>query len=197
MSGVIAGWWNKDSRAAETYVATNIDALGPETAMMMATRLFSKDPQHATDWINQLSNVEARRSADSAIATQLSLSDPKKASEWAASLPDEVREAVMRGPISIWARNDPQAAAQWLNGLTGRVRDEAVGVYSSALAAKDPATALTWAASASSVQIQDQIMERIVAGWMRRSPNDATAWIQASTLAETQKARLLALGPKK
>lgn len=196
MSGVIRGWWENDPRSAEAYVAAHFDTLGLETVMGITGELYRLDPERAKDWANSLP-VEARRNADSFIGTRMVDADPKAASEWAASLPDEVRTRPLESVISKWARNDLQAAGQWINDRNGVVRDEALSAYSSTMAFKDPATALTVAATVSDPKIQSATIDRIVSGWMRRSPNDATAWIQNSALADSEKTRLLALPPRR
>ena len=192
MSGVIRGWWENDPRSAEAYVAAHLDSLGLETVMGITSELYRLDPERAKDWANSLP-LEARRNADSFIGTRMVDADPKAASEWAASLPDEVRTRPLESVISKWARNDLQAAGQWINDRSGVVRDEALSAYSSTMAFKDPATALTVAATVADPKIQNATVDRIITGWMRRSPNDATAWIQNSALADSEKTRLLAL----
>ena len=197
MSGVIAGWWAKDPTSAEAYVASQINSLGPESAMTLVPRLFDEDPQHAKDWVNQLPNMEARRNANSFIAMQLASEDPKGATEWAASLPVEAREKALAVAVAAWTRQDPTATAQWLQGLNGTSRDEAISAYSSSVSTKDPVSALTWAWSISQDKIRDQSMQRVAAGWFQRSPNDARTWIQSSGLPEAEKTRLLALAAGK
>lgn len=192
MSGVIRGWWENDPRSAEAYVAAHLDSLGLETVMGITTELYRLDPARAKDWANSLP-LEARRNADSFIGMQMVDADPKAASEWAASLPGEVRTRTLESVISKWARNDLQAAGQWINDRNGVVRDEALSAYSSTMAFKDPVAALNVAGTVTDPKIQSATVDRIVSGWMRRSPNDATAWIQNSALADSEKARLLAL----
>ena len=191
MSGVIRGWWENDPRAAEAYVAAHFDTLGPETVVGITSELYRLDPERAKDWANGLP-LEARRNADSFIGMRMVDSDPKAASDWAASLPDDVRPRTLESIIAKWSRNDLQAAGQWINDRSGIVRDEALSAYSSSMAFKDPAAALTVAATVADPKIQGATIDRIVSGWMRRSPNDATAWIQNSALADSEKARLLA-----
>ncbi|MFL6521084.1 MAG: hypothetical protein ACJ8NS_12750 [Chthoniobacterales bacterium] len=192
MSGVIRGWWENDPRAAEAYVAAHLDTLGIETVMTITSELYRLDPEQAKNWANSLP-VEAQRNADGFIASLMVNADPKAASEWAASLPDEVRRSALTSVISKWARNDPQATGQWINDRSGVVRDEALSAYSFTMGLRDPAAALTLAATVVDPKIQSATVDRIVGGWMRRSPNDATAWIQNSAFSDSEKTRLLAL----
>jgi hypothetical protein len=193
MSGVIAGWWDADPRAAEAYVAEHADKLGIEPVMRIASQLYKQDPQRAKEWANTLPTAETRRMATTNIAMEMSNSDPKAAGEWAATLPDEVRSRTLESVISRWARNDSRAVGEWINGLNGAVRDEAVGAFSASLAVKDPATALTWATTVSDSTRRTATVDRLVSSWLRRNPNDAKAWIQNSTLPDTEKTRLLSL----
>ena len=193
MSGVIAGWWETDPRAAEAYVVEHADTLGMQPVMQIASQIYKQDPQRAKDWANSLPTVETRRMAATNIAMQMSNSDPKAASEWAVTLPDEVRGRTLEGVISRWARNDSRAVGEWINRLDGAVRDEAVSAFSSALAARDPATALTWATTVSDPNRRNTTVDRLVTGWIRRSPGDAKAWIQNSALPDPEKTRLLSL----
>jgi hypothetical protein len=196
LSGVISGWWENDPRAAEAYVTAHLDTVGTDAVMRITNQLLQQDPQRARDWASRLSTPEARRSADSFIAMQMAETDPKAASEWAATLPADVRSGVLSGTISRWARNDPQAVAQWINSLNGAGRDEAVSAYSSTVAGKDPVAALNWAVTVSDPKLRTSAVDRIVTGWLRRSPGEAQAWIQNSTLAESEKTRLLSLSPR-
>jgi hypothetical protein len=194
VSGAISGWWHADPGAAEAYVASHLDTLGPETVMALTRQIFGQDPQRAKEWANQLSSVEARRAATNFISMQLALSDPKGASEWAATLPDDVREIAMRGVVNSWARRDPDAVAGWINSLSGgNARDQAASAYSSVLSNRNPAVALTWATGITDGKLRDNSVQRIVTSWLNRSPREATSWIQSSTLPDTEKARLLAL----
>jgi len=194
ISGAISGWWHADPSAAEAYVASHLDTLGPETVMALTRQIFGQDPQRAKEWANQLSSVEARRSATTFIAMQLAQTDPKSASEWVATLPDEVRERAFYGVMNSWARRDPEAVAGWINSLSGgNTRDEAVSAYSSTLSNRNPAVALTWATGISDGKLRDNSVQRIVTSWLSRSPREATSWIQSSTLPDAEKARLLAL----
>jgi hypothetical protein len=193
ISGAVLGWWHTDPQAAEAYVASHLSTLGSQAAMSLTRQIFSQDPQHAKDWANQLPSVELRRNVNSFIAMQLAATDPKGASEWAVALPDDVRERALYGVVSAWARNDSAAVGQWIDSLGGAPRDDALSAYSSTLSMKDPARALTWVASISDEKIRDGSMQRILAGWLNRSPNEATAWIQNSTLSDAEKMRLLAL----
>jgi len=193
MSGVIAGWWDTDPRAAEAYVAEHADTLGFQPVTQIASQLYKHDPERAKEWANSLSTPDARRTATINIAMQMSETDPKGASEWAATLPDEVRDRTLQGVISRWARTDSRAVGEWINGLNGAVRDEAVGAFSSTLATNDPAVALTWATTVSDPTRRNTTIDRLVSGWMRRSPADAKTWIQNSALPEQEKTRLLSL----
>jgi hypothetical protein len=196
VSAAISGWWNTDPRAAEAYVASHLDTLGLEAVMSVTRQIFGQDPQRAKDWANQLSTPEARRAATTFVAMRIANSDPKSAGEWVVTLPDDLRERAISGVVNTWARRDPEAAAGWINGLGGAPRDQAVSAYSSALSSKDPTTALTWAATISDEKTRDSSVQRIVTSWLRRSPADATAWIQNSALPDAEKTRLLALASK-
>jgi len=193
MSGVIAGWWDNDPRAAEAYVAEHLDALGTQSVMQIASQIYRQDPQRAKEWTNSLPTVDARRMATTNIAMQMASTDPKAASEWAATLPDDVRGRTLEGVIARWARNDSPAVGEWINGLNGAVRDEAVSAFSSILSARDPASALTWATTVSDPTRRNTTVDRLVTGWLRRSPADAKAWIQNSALPDPEKTRLLSL----
>jgi hypothetical protein len=197
VSAAVSGWWRTDPRAAEAYVASHLDTLGREAVMSVTRQIFGQDPQRAKDWANQLSTTEARRAATTVVALQIANSDPKSAVEWVVTLPDDLRERAIPGVVNTWARRDPDAFVGWINGLVvGNQRDQAVGAYSSILSSRDPTTALTWAASISDEKIRDNSVHRIVTNWLRRSPNEATDWIQNSTLSDAEKTRLLTLSSK-
>ena len=193
VSGVISGWWENDPRAAEDYVTSHLDDVGLGAVMRITSQLFEQDPQRAREWASRLPTAEARRNANTFIVSQMADNDPKAASEWAANLPEDVRSRTLGGAIAKWARNDPQAAGQWINGLNGAVRDEAIATYSTMIAPNDAAAALGWAVTVADQKIRTESVERILNGWLRRSPSEARTWIQNSVLPEPEKARLLAL----
>jgi hypothetical protein len=192
-SAAITGWWHTDPRAAEAYVISHLDGLGPETIMSMTRQLFNQDPQRAKEWVTEMPDGDARRSATSFIAVNLTRTDPKGATEWAASLPDDIRERALNGTINEWFRKDPDAAAQWVDGLVGKPRDEAISAYSLSLSSKSPEAALGWATGIADAKTREMSVERIVGRWLSRSPSDATTWIQSSSLSAAEKSRLLAL----
>jgi hypothetical protein len=128
---------------------------------------------------------------------EMAKTDPKAASEWAASLPKEMRSDTLGFALSKWTRTDPHAAALWLNTVEGPVRDEAVTTFGSTIAQSDPVIALSWVVTLSNEKTRSQTVNRIVTGWLRRSPAEARAWIQNSTLPEPEKTRLLALSTRK
>ena len=193
MSGVITGWWEADPRAAEAYVVEHADTLGMPPLMQIVSQMFRQDPERAKQFANSLPTVELRRTALSNLAMQMSFNDPKAAGQWAATLPEDVRGRALENVVLRWARNDSRAAGEWINGLNGAVRDEAVSAFSSSLGASDPAAALTWATTLSDPARRNTAVERVLTGWMRRSPNDAKAWIQNSALPDEEKTRLLSL----
>jgi hypothetical protein len=195
VSAAITGWWHADPRAAEAYVASHLDTVGMDAVMSLTRQIFGQDPQRAKDWANQLPSAEARRSATSFLAMQMANSDPKSAAEWVLTLPDELRDRAIPGVVGTWAHRDPEAAAGWINGLSGPSRDQAVSAYGFSLSNKDPNTALAWAATIGDETARTRSVQRIVTDWLRRHPAEATAWIQKSTLADTEKARLLEQPP--
>jgi hypothetical protein len=192
-SAAITGWWHTDPRAAEAYVLSHLDSLGPETIMSMTRQVVSQDPQRAKEWVTQMPDGDARRSATSYIAVNLARTDPKGATEWAASLPDDVRERALNGTVDQWFRKDPDAAAQWVDGLIGKPRDEAISAYSLSLSNKSPEAALGWATGIADAKTRDMSVQRIVGRWLNRSPSDAISWIQSSTLSDAEKSHLLAI----
>lgn len=195
-SGAIVGWWQRDPAAAEAYVASHLTNRSDwQLASSVASAIFNSDPNHAIEWVNSLPSVEARRQADSMIAHQLAWTDPKGAADWAASLPDDIRNSVLSSAVSGWAQNNPAAAAEWLGTLNGSARDQGINAYINAVSYKDPQNALNWASAISDPQMRDNSVDRIVRNWMQRDPQQATAWLQTSTLPDDAKRRLLASAP--
>ncbi len=82
-NGVIAGWWQKDPKAAEDYVASQSSFAAQQLAPALASVMFNADPQRATDWVTRLADPEARRIAITVMATQIGWKGPKVAAEWA------------------------------------------------------------------------------------------------------------------
>ncbi len=196
VSGAIGGWWQKDPRAAEEYVASHLNTLADrQLAATVASQIFNADPQRAMQWVSQLPDLEARRQADTIIAHQIGWTDPKGAAEWAAGLPDDVRSITLESAVSLWAQGNAAAASEWIGTLSGPTRDQATKAYSNVVANSDPANALNWATSISDPRMRDSSINGIVRKWMERDPAGASAWVQASTLSADQKQRLLATPP--
>ncbi|MDQ6807812.1 MAG: hypothetical protein M3Z64_00060 [Verrucomicrobiota bacterium] len=191
-SGAIAGWWQKDAAAAEAYVMNHLTTPSErQLASSLVSQIYNSDPKHATEWVNQLPDLETRRQADSMLAHQIGVGDPKGAAEWAVGLPEDVRSGALSSAMNLWAQNNPAAAAEWLGSLNGAARDQAVSGYTSGIANRDPANALNWATTISDARTRDSSVDRIVRMWMQRSPSDATAWVQQSALSDEQKKRLV------
>jgi len=196
MNGAINGWWSKDHRAAEQYVATRTtDSAGRQMASTLASYIFAKDPERAKEWVGKLPDLETRRQAEHVVVIQMAVNDPRDASEYAATLPPDVREATLGGAINYWAANDPAAAGEWIKGLSGPARDEALGTYTYSLLRKDPNAAAAWAVTISDPKIRDKSLNGIAAFWLNKDPAAASAWIQNSGLSAADKTRLLALTP--
>ena len=196
MQGALNGWWQKDPRAAEAYVAAQPDTTGRgEIFSSFAIMLFKKDPEHARQWISELPNVNARRAAIGTLAQEWALNDPKAAEQWVANLPVDERGGSVGLVARIWAKQDAPAADDFLNSLGGAMRDEAVGSFSISIAYEDSALALTWAATISDPSMRQKSEDVIASEWLKQDPAAARAWIQNSSLPEAEKARLLGVNP--
>ena len=196
MQGAINGWWQKDPKAAEAYVASQPDASGhQEMTMSFAGMLFRSDPAHARQWVSQLQSLDARRAGNNAIAQDWAQDDPEAATRWAANLPADERGFAVGGATRFWVKEDPKAAGDFLNSLGGAMRDEAVGSFSGIIAYEDSALALTWAATISDPSMRQKSEEMIASEWIKQNPAAARDWIQNSSLPEAEKARLLGPNP--
>lgn len=163
--------------------------------MSFAGMLFRSDPARARQWVSQLQSVNARKTANSAIAQGWALDDPAAAARWAASLPADERGNAVGGAARLWAKEDPKAAGDFLNSLGGAMRDEAVGFFSVTLAYEDSSLAFTWAATISDLSLRQKSEETIASEWLKQNPVAARDWIQNSSLPEAEKARLLGPNP--
>jgi len=196
MNGAINGWWSKDHAAAEQYVATRAtDSVGRQMAATLTSYIFSKDPEHAKEWVGKLPDLDTRRQAEHVLVIQMAVNDPQGASEYAATLPADVREATLGGAINYWAASDLAAAGEWIKGLSGPARDEAVATYTYNLLRKDPNAAAAWAVTISDPKIRDKSLNGIATFWLNKDPAAASAWIQNSNLPAADKKRLLTLVP--
>jgi hypothetical protein len=197
MSGALTGWWRKDHRGAEAYVVSHAnEADGAQLANALSSQIFAEDPARAAKWMSEFPNAAARYQGNAGLAVQWALTDPKAASEWAASLPPNELSTPLNMAVNFWTRQDPQAVGQWVQALKGPARDAAVFGYSSAIAPQDPAAALMWAASISDAQSREPALQQIASEWIGRDPAAARAWIQGSSLPQTEKARLLTVPGK-
>jgi hypothetical protein len=66
-----------------------------------------------------------------------------------------------------------------------------VGAFARQLAASDPQTAAQWAQTIGNESGRDAQLESIVRSWLNTDSNRAMAWINASSLSDEMKAKLL------
>jgi len=164
-------------------------------ASTLTSYIFSKDPEHAKEWVGKLPDLDTRRQAEHVLVIQMAVNDPQGASEYAATLPADVREATLGGAINYWAASDLAAAGEWIKGLSGPARDEAVATYTYNLLRKDPNAAAAWAVTISDSKIRDKSLNGIATFWLNKDPAAASTWIQNSNLPAADKKRLLSMTP--
>jgi hypothetical protein len=198
----LAEWWQKDPTAAEAYVAGHTDGLvGSANVSMMAGMIYDKDPRHAQQWINQLGTVEARRTAEMAIASRMAMTDPHAAADWTQALPDNQNAAALAEVMNVWTLSDRNAAADYIKHLDGQVHDAALAGFAGRIAigsggtGGDPQQAANIAASIADPAIQQSSVENVMKIWLNQNPSAATQWIEGSGLPEAEKQRLRALPP--
>jgi hypothetical protein len=197
-SGVIGTWWEKQPAAAEAYVTAHLEGPGSQQiATTLASRMLNQDPQHANEWVNQLTNLELRKQCDAVFANQMGFKDPQAAVEWATALPGDVRGAAFDAAVQSWTQFDPAAAAKWIGGLPDNQRNEALAAYSGQVAAQDPVTALNAAATISDASIRNTSVEQILGSWLMSNRTAATTWIQNSALSADEKQHLLTTPPRR
>ncbi len=197
INGAVTGWWSKDHAAAEAHALAHLsDSSGRQLATHLANYIYSRDPERAKDWVNNLPDVQARTQATNMLVAQMGWSDPKAATEWAATLPPDVRDSSLRQAVHTWAATDPSATGDWINTLRGVARDQAASAYTNGLVGRDPAVAAQWAMSISDAKLRGSSLDRVASEWLRKNAAEASTWIQNSGLPVDQKQRLLALAPK-
>lgn len=193
MQGAIAGWWQKDSVAAENYALSHVTTLGDRQILgVLTSTIYNSNPQRAIEFASRIPEKEARLQADNILSSQMAMNDPEGASTWAASLPADVRSSTLHAAISMWASSNLSAAGDWVGTLNGPARDDAVDAYTSILSRSDPGAAATLATTMADQTARGQSLGRLVTSWMEKDPTAATAWIQNSTLTNDEKRRLLA-----
>jgi hypothetical protein len=152
----------------------------------------AQSPQEAAKYVAQLNGAELERGMKSVVSSMAG-ADPGYTAQWVKQFPEgPMRQDAEEALMKRWAGQDPQAAASWLASLPqGANRDAAVKQFVDNASAHEPGLAFQWALTTSDPSKQKDLLEKAAAQWLRVNDADARAGIQATSLPEELRAKLL------
>jgi hypothetical protein len=146
----------------------------------------------AATYVSKLSGEEQERGTQTVISN-MARNDPAYAAQWVDRFPEgKLKEQAQSSLISQWSHSDPAAAATWMSSIpAGDNRERIVQNFVNSVAYQDPKLAWTWAQTIGNQNMANMAMENAARNWLRNSESEAKAAIQASTLSQETKNRLL------
>lgn len=166
------------------------------------------DPADATKAVEAIADPGLQSAAASAWAFRWEQVEPDAAKAWAATLPPAAQAGALAAlwdkatpPDAVLAscaqagilpdsmalvqmsQEAPEATLPW---LAAQPQADAWTIAESARAwaDRDPAAAAAWAAQLPGEELRVRIVTAVMQPWLTHSPEAATAWLQASPLAE-------------
>jgi hypothetical protein len=131
-----------------------------------------------------------------AIARTMADADPAAAITWISQLDATTTGPAHRTITATWALSDSLAASQWVQSLPpGMARDEATVGLVHTVAQTAPEEAWEWASSIGQTPLRAETTESIIHRLSADRSSEAQTLIDASPLAEAEKASLRALLP--
>jgi hypothetical protein len=152
-------------------------------------------PSKAMEWINAtISDSGERNAAMDRLLYTWSSDQPEQAARWIMTqLPDgETKEEQLSHAVRAWIHDNSAAAVQWLSEYpSSPVTDSSAMVVARELARTAPTVAIQWAESITDANTRSSAIEQVAARWMTKDSAQATAYVQASTLPDDVKKRIL------
>jgi len=191
---------NEDPQAASQWALSQTDPEVRNDAVGTIARSMAADsPEDAALWAQAISDPEAQSEALRGTASGWAREDPAAALDWALNIEDpSVSSEATRSALSTWAREDPYSASDYVleNMEPGATKDSAAAILTqNLLRQQDLGNALAMAESITDPELQAQTLAPITEGWLKKNPEEATNWFQASTLPDAAKEALLTPKP--
>ena len=185
---------NDNPQAAAQWALSQSDPEVRKDAIGSIARSMAGDsPEEAALWAQNISDPEAQVEALLGTAAGWVREDPTAAMDWVLSIEDSATSSqATRSALSTWAREDPYSASDYvINMDAGAEKDLAAATLTQNLVRQDPEMALLWAESITDPNLQMETLVPITNGWMNKNHEEATKWIQSSSLSEETKQELL------
>jgi hypothetical protein len=172
----------------------------PSPIKLLATQrvagvLVETDPQRAGDW------AAAKRGPDYGIGLLLKVGtawaerDPEAALRWLEGLPsDRDLPTVIQETYHKWFTDDMAAASRWLEGQTLEPwLDPALSTYAQWKTRESFEAAMDWAQRIHDPKRREVTVGKIALAWLRKSPDEADAWLARTELPDSTRERIASL----
>ncbi|MEM7145244.1 MAG: hypothetical protein AAF591_08905 [Verrucomicrobiota bacterium] len=186
LPSLISGVAKSDTDLATPLALSTSD---PETADtyigIIAREQLKNGVSDATAWAQSIPQPDLSRSAIDSVAAQYAREDPLGALEWIEkiSTPDQLPTSTA-AVMTEWARMYPLAASEHLNRMEASpTRDAAIASFAESVVLDDPEGAMLWTMSIQDDNARTQAIIDSGQRWFRRSPDEATAWLEANNLS--------------
>jgi len=145
----------------------------------VAAEIARNDPQGASEWVMGLGIAEKDRAVAS-VAYEWGRKSPEEAADWVSGIEDlDLRSRGMETVVETWTQRDADAAGTWLGQMPASpALDRPVRSYALMVRERDPEAAIAWANTITDEKLRGETVERIGSDWLRKSPDEARAFLQ-------------------
>jgi hypothetical protein len=155
--------------------------------------LASTDPLTAVRWAAGHAGRDYAAGSSAVIAGRWASLDPKAALEWLVGLPaDPERDAAIADAFTQWLGLARGEAELWLLQETPSAElDPAVrAAVRRTNQDGSPKSAVEWAKRIEAAEVRENVIAGVVRAWVRREPEAAQRWLEASDLSEGLRASI-------
>ena len=200
---VAGSWASFDPQAALNWGESLPPGPGRDNAVGSAVSTLAKyDPQSAWSYAQQMPPGSGTVQTEANILATWSSQDPALAAAHLSDLPADtvrddqptgtIRDAATLQVVNNWLKQDPHAASEWINALPpSATRDMAVAAMIGVEGKNNLPTAFQWAASIGGETSRNSQMEKVVTQWAKTDPAGAITTVQATPMADEERAALL------
>lgn len=189
---VAAQYGARDFSEAQSWVRT-LPADQQTAALASAIGgLSSTDPTGAAAQVKLLAAGEAKDRLVADIAGQLARKSPQEAADFIKGESEDAQRSAMRNLMPTWTSQNPVAALEFVNSYEpGPVRDSAAQSYVWGNSTSPPADLVAVAKTITDEGDRERAEGVAYMRWMREDAVQATAAVQASSLSDEAKERII------
>jgi len=194
IDNVIGQYASQDPVAATHWALGQSDSADRNQALQIMGESLARDNlDTALTWANNIGDPDAQREAQMGILEGLASNDPETALKQIDSIVGEANSAeATQAVIRQWARQDSMAAAEYITNMeSGSTKDSASQAISHAFSRYDTEMALLFAESIEDDSLREQTLVEMYQEWMQNDPEGTREMIDASSLDDATKIRIL------